>query len=192
MTRRSARLRKTEKNDKNGQNQENIDSEDSSSPEENTDDSDEEQINGQEDSSSPEDDTPLIHLKDDSPPPKVPKKDSRAEEPEVKLKTEDDRKSIEDDRKTEVDLKTNNRMDQKVDQSEKSKTVSKPEKRKSPSPTNETVQNGDGQKITDANSNQEKQVKCPINSYLGYLRRYHKIKRFACHRDFFVHEIPRI
>ena len=101
-------------------------------------------------------------MKDDSPPPKVLKKDSRAEEPEVKLKTEDDRK-------TEVDLKINNRMDQKVDQSEKSKTVSKPEKRKSPSPTNETVQNGDGQKITDANSNQEKQVKSPINSYLGYL-----------------------
>jgi len=133
VTRRSARLRKTENADKN----ENIDSEDST---EKTD-SDEE-VNGHEvnDSSSPEDDTPLIHLKDDSPPPKIPKKEEpRAEElretepkvrPEVKLKTEV------------------NDLVNSTDQTQK---------RKSPSPSNKTVQNGE-EKITDANSNQEKQV----------------------------------
>ena len=150
MTRRSARLRKTEKTDKH----ENIDSEDSS---EKTD-SDEEvpMVNGQEnDSSSPEDDTPLIHLKDDSPPPKVLKKEGqRAEElketepkirPEVKLKkTEDHDPEV------------------KIEKSKTENHKTKPEnqKRKSPSPTNETVQNGD-EKRTDANSNQEKQVSIP-------------------------------
>ena len=142
VTRRSARLRKTEKTDKH----ENIDSEDSS---EKTD-SDEEvpMVNGHElenDSSSPEDDTPLIHLKDDSPPPKVPKTEGpRAEElketepkirPEVKLKKNDDR----------------------IEEMQIEKPKPENQKRKSPSPTNETVQNGD-EKRTDANSNQEKQV----------------------------------
>ena len=149
VTRRSARLRKTEKTDKH----ENIDSEDSS---EKTD-SDEEEpmVNGHElenDSSSPEDDTPLIHLKDDSPPPKVPKTEGpRAEElketepkirPEVKLKKNDDR--IEE-------------MQIEKPKTENHKTKPENQKRKSPSPTNETVQNGD-EKRTDANSNQEKQV----------------------------------
>ena len=150
VTRRSARLRKTEKTDKH----ENIDSEDSS---EKTD-SDEEvpMVNGQEnDSSSPEDDTPLIHLKDESPPPKVLKKEGqRAEElketepkirPEVKLKkTEDHDPEV------------------KIEKSKTENHKTKPEnqKRKSPSPTNETVQNGD-EKRTDANSNQEKQVSIP-------------------------------
>ena len=148
MTRRSARLRKTEKSDKH----ENIDSEDSS---EKTD-SDEE-VNGQElenDSSSPEDDTPLIHLKDDSPPPKVPKKEGpRAEElkdnepkirPEVKLKKTEDRVEDMKIEKSKIEI-------------HKTKPENQTQKRKSPSPTNETVQNGD-EKRTDANSNQEKQV----------------------------------
>jgi len=151
VTRRSARLRKTEKSDKH----ENIDSEDSS---EKTD-SDEE-VNGQElenDSSSPEDDTPLIHLKDDSPPPKVPKKEGpRAEElnetepkilPEVKLKKTEDNDRVED-----------MKIEKSKTENHKTKPENQTQKRKSPSPTNETVQNGD-EKRTDANSNQEKQLK---------------------------------
>ena len=153
VTRRSARLRKTEKTDKH----ENIDSEDSS---EKTD-SDEE-VNGQElenDSSSPEDDTPLIHLKDDSPPPKVPKKEGpRAEElnetepkirPEVKLKKTEDNDRVED-----------MKIEKSKTENHKTKSENQTQKRKSPSPTNETVQNGD-EKRTDANSNQEKQVSTP-------------------------------
>ena len=155
VTRRSARLRKTEKTDKH----DNIDSEDSS---EKTD-SDEEEpmVNGHElenDSSSPEDDTPLIHLKDDSPPPKVPKTlgmvlGPRAEElketepkirPEVKLKKSEDNDRVEE-------------MKIEKPKTENHKTKPENQKRKSPSPTNETVQNGD-EKRTDANSNQEKQV----------------------------------
>merc|ERR1712156_44505 len=84
VTRRSARLRKNESNKL----EDLINSEDSS---DNTDSGDEEhEENGQaEDSSGPEDDTPLIHLKDDSPPSKVPKKAEETVQkirPEVKLK----------------------------------------------------------------------------------------------------------